>query len=1186
MKNTYPKSYPEEFIFRIDKILRVMKITSILFFCTIFTLLAEETHSQDTKVNIRKDNVAILDVLNEIEQQTDYLFLYNKQQVDVSQSATVHASDQPVSRVLDTVLKGTNVGYEMVGNHILLSNQTEKAAEKAQQQQRKRTITGTIIDEKGEAVIGATVMEKGTSEGTVSDIDGRFSFSVSDNAVITVSYIGFTTAEVRVGNQSHLAITLKEDSKSIEEVVVIGYGVQKKVNLTGAVQAVGSEVFDNRSVSNTTQALQGAIPNLNIALEDGKPTRSASFNVRGQTSIGQGGSALILIDGVEGDPSFLNPNDIENVSVLKDAASAAIYGARGSFGVVLITTKRPQKGKTTISYTGNFSVQKQAREPEFVTDAVTWVEHFRDSYYNRQGTMPTSINNNTQYYSEEWLERLKAWKASGEGPKTIVDANGNYEYYSNTDWLDMLFKDRTFAKDHNVTVSGGNDKSDFYLSGRYYDFDGLYNFDPDTYKAYNLRAKGSLQAYKWLKLTNNMEFSKNDYHMPYSAQGRSANIQRYIEVNAFPSQPMYNPDGSYTRSGAATLGAFADGNNYQDEGKTLFKNTVGFSTSFFNNTFRVNGDFTFRYNDREFFFKRVKVPYYQSPNAVNPSYMGDQNGVIYEWTGHTMYTSSNLYAEYEKTFAKKHNVKAMAGWNYETSAYKANSIERNQLLLESAESVQLATGTAITPGASVTNWRTVGTFFRVNYNFMERYLLEVNGRYDGSSRFPTDQQWGFFPSVSGGWRLSEEPFWNVNENVLSDIKVRASYGSLGNGNISPYQFLEVLSIGTSGRVLDGKQNKSTSAPAPIPDGLTWEKATTVDVGLDFGSIQGRLRFSGDYYVRKTTDMYVAGPTLPNIFGASSPKGNYADLTTEGFEVSLTWKDKFTLANKPFGYQIQASLYDYVSTIDKYNNPTKLITDHYEGKTIGELWGFETDGLFQADPAPADYVNTIFSAHADGKWRAGDLKIRNRDGSADNMISKGEQTVENPGDLTIIGNTEPRYQYSFSFSGDWNGIFFSAFFHGVGKQDWYPGSETAFWGMYNRGYNQMPAWHLGNYWTEDNRDAYLPRYAQYNGALGYSNFVPNNRYLQNVAFLRLKNLQIGYSLPRTWISKIGLQSTRVYISGENLASWSPLYKRAKNFMDVSSAVGTSDSDLSSSYNQGAGNSYPMLKSITFGLSLIF
>lgn len=1188
------KSLMEGFLLKksdFKHLFNIMKMCLFLLFAFTFQLMANNIFAQDAVIELKSNSVTVNQLFNEIEKQTDYLVVYSNREVNTSQKVNLKNKSGKVSEYLNETFNGTDIGYSFENNYIVLSkklsdNKIMGTMANAITQQRGKTITGRVVDVNNAPIIGATIQIRGTGQGTITDVDGNYTLTnVPENATLDVSYVGMKSQTIPLNGRTSINITMTEDMELLDEVVVVGYGVQKRVNLTGAVEAVNSEVFENRSMSNTTQALQGVIPNLNIALEDGKPTRSASFNVRGQTSIGQGGSALVLIDGVEGDPSFLNPNDIESVSVLKDAASAAIYGARGSFGVVLITTKRAQKGKTTVNYTGNFSFQSQAMKPKFVTDAVTWVEHFRTAYYNRQGTIPTSINNNFQFYSDEWLERLRAWKASGEGPKILVDENGNYEYYSNTDWMGMLFKDHAFVHDHNVTISGGSDKSDFYISGRFYDFNGLYNFDPDTYRSYNLRAKGSLQAYKWLELTNNMEFSNNDYHMPFSAQGRSANIQRYIEVSAFPSQPMYNPDGTYTRSGSGTLGSFIEGNNYQDNKRNLFKNTTGFNTSFFDNTFRISGDFTFRYDDRDFFWKRVKVPYFQSAIAETPSYSGNTNGLINESTGKTMYTASNLYAEYERYFAEKHYVKGMVGWNYETSSYKSNSIQRNQLLLESAESVQLATGTAITPSADVRRWKTMGSFFRINYSYLDRYLLEVNGRYDGSSRFPSDQQWGFFPSISGGWRPSEELFWST-DNIFSDMKVRASYGSLGNGNISPYQFLEQLAIATSGRVIDGKQNIITSSPSPIPEGLTWEKATTTDIGLDFGMFGGKLRFSGDYYIRKTTDMYVPGPTLPDVFGATSPKGNYADMTTKGFEVSLAWQSEFKLNSKPFRYQIRGSLHDYVSTIDAYHNPTKLISDHYAGKIIGELWGFETDGLFQSDPTPEEYINTIFSASADGKWRAGDLKIRNRDGSSDNMITKGEGTVDNPGDLTIIGNTEPRYQYSFNLSGDWNGIFFSAFFHGVGKQHWYPGSETAFWGQYNRGYNQIPAWHLGNYWTEDNTNAYLPRYSQYNGTLGYSNHVPNDRYLQNVAYLRLKNVQIGYSLPQEWISKVNMRNVRIYLSGENLASWSPMYKIAKNFMDVSTAIGRSDSDLSSSYNQGAGNTYPLLKTISIGLSLDF
>lgn len=1166
-----------------------MKMTAFLLLAFCLHISAH-VNSQSITLNVKEASPE--SVFSEIKKQTGYSFIYTDKVLKESRKISIQLTNAPLNLALESCFADQPFTYKIIDKTIILqlrepfrkidipvsSGQTKPPAE----------IKGIVVSDQGEPVENASVLIVGTTTGTTTKPDGSFVLNVTDDngLVLEVSSIGFKTKRIAVGKSLNLQIVLERDISGLSDIVVVGYGTQKKINLTGAVESVGSEVFENRSMSNTTQALQGAIPNLNLSFEDGKPTRSAAFNVRGMTSIGQGGSALVLIDGVEGNPLFLNPNDIESVSVLKDAASAAIYGARGSFGVVLITTKQPKRGRTMVNYTGNTSIQSLAKRPAFVTNGLTWLEHFRTAFYNQSGTVPTSINNNMQYYSDDWLERMRSWEASGADPKTEILPNGNYEYYANTDWMGLLFKKHTMTQDHNLTISGGSDKSDFYISGRLYDFGGIYNFDPDKYRSYNLRGKASLKAFDWLKITNNMEFSSNSYHMPYTASGRSAGIQRYIEVSAFPTMPMYNPDGTNTRGNAYTLGAFVGKQNFQNNDLNLFRNTIGFKSNFFDNTFRVIGDYTFRYDTRDFFFKRVKIPYYQNANAGAPSYLGDLNGSIYEWMSHTMYTASNLYGEYENTFAQKHDFKAMAGWNYETSAYKANSIERNQLLLESAESIQLATGSSITPGATVTKWKTAGMFFRMNYSFDDRYLLEINGRYDGSSRFPVDQQWGFFPSISAGWRLSRESFWKVSDRLFSDVKFRASYGSLGNGNISPYQFLELLSISNSTLVLDGNLNKSTSVPAPIPTGLTWERATTTDFGIDFKMVQNKLGFTGDYYVRKTTGMYVPGPTLPDIFGAASPKGNYADMTTKGFEISLTWNDQFQLASKAFSYNLRATLYDYVSTIDKYHNPTKRFTDYYDGMTIGELWGFRTDGLFQEDPDPTKYINTNFVSSADAVWRAGDLKIQNLDGSSDNMITKGKQTVDDPGDMTIIGNTQPRYQYSFTLGAEWNGFFASAFFFGVGKQDWYPGIESAFWGQYNRGYNQMPAWHLGNYWTPDNRDAYLPRYSQYNGALGFTNYVPNDRYLQKVSYLRLKNIQVGYNLPQQLISRIKMRDARIYLSGENLTSWSPLYKVTKNFMDVSAAIGNTDSDLNSSYNQGAGNSYPLLKTISLGLSLTF
>ena len=404
---------------------------------------------------------------------------------------------------------------------------------------------------------------------------------------------------------------------------------------------------------------------------------------------------------------------------------------------------------------------------------------------------------------------------------------------------------------------------------------------------------------------------------------------------------------------------------------------------------------------------------------------------------------------------------------------------------------------------------------------------------------------------------------------------------MGNGNVDPYSYLELLKIETSNRVLGGSLNKYTNSPAVIPLSLTWETATTTDIGADFGMLNGKLRVTADYYIRKTKDMYTVGVTLPEVFGAESPKGNYADMTTRGWELSLSYRDHFTLANKPFNYEVRATLHDYKSVIDKYNNATKNLDDYYEGMTVGEVWGYTTDGLFRSDADAKGYVNTIIKASNDGSWHAGDVKFIDR--NENGKIDYGENTVDNPGDKVVLGNTEPRFIYSFTLSGDWNNFFLSAFFQGVGRQYWFPGQESSFWGQYNRPYNSLPSWHLNNYWTEENPDAYLPRYATYNGACGWSS-VATDRYRQNVAYLRLKNLQVGYNLPKQWISKLYMQNARVYLSGENLICWSPLYKRTKDF-DVSNASSGKDSDLNDN-KMGDGNSYPLLRSISLGLSVTF
>lgn len=1142
----------------------------------LFSFLTNAQTDNLQRINIEMNNVILKDFFSYIEKNYSYTFMYDNTEINDNVRISVNEQNQPIETILSSLLNSKGIKYEMQGKQIILTRKSLEASANTNQPER-RTVNGKVLDEHGDPVIGANVVEKGTTNGTVTDIEGRFSLPVSKDAMLQVSYIGYLTQELATTGKNVVDFILQEDSKSLEELVVVGYGTQKKVNLTGAVDQVTSEVFENRSVANVTQALQGTIPNLNISLDDGKPTRSAGYNIRGKTSIGQGGSALVLIDGVEGDPALLNPNDIASVSVLKDAASAAIYGARGSFGVVLITTKDPEKGKVSINYTGNVSSQKPTAVPDFVSDGLLYAEHFREAYYgwNNYSSLPNKINK-SQLYSDAWLDNFRKRREQGITDDIVVEPDGTYTYYGNVDYYDMLYKNRTFAQDHNMTISGGSEKADFYISGRYYGYDGLFRYNSDDYDMLNIRAKGSLQLTNWLRITNNMEFSNMTYHNPLNV-GEGGSIWRNIADEGHPTSPIFNPDGSLTMSAAYTVGDFIYGKNGIDTHKKVLKNTTGFSAMFLNNKLRVNGDFTFRNYDNNEAQRRVPVPYSVKEGVT--VLLSEKYNDYKKSIRNTLYTATNLYAEYEDTFNDAHYFKGMIGYNYETSKYESTYVQRNGLLFPDSESINLALGDAITTSAGWEKWKIAGAFFRLNYAFKDRYLAELNGRYDGSSKFPENEEWAFFPSLSLGWRISEESFWHVNENFISDIKLRGSYGSLGNGNVSSYSYMELLSIETAGYIVNGAKNKYTSAPDVIPRSLTWETATTTDIGVDMGFLGGKLRLTGDYYVRKTKDMYTKGVTLPDVFGADSPKGNYADMTTRGWELSLSYNNKFTLAEKPFNYEIRGTLADYKSKIDKYNNATRSLDDYYEGQTVGEIWGYRTDGFFQSEEEINGYVNTIIKTSANGTTYPGDIRFVDVNGNG--KIDYGDKTVDNPGDQVILGNEEPRYIYSFTLSGDWNNFFFSAFFQGVGKQNWFPSNESGFWGQYNRPYNPLPKWHLGNYWTEDNPNAYLPRYAGYTPSLRET---ISDRYLQNIAYIRLKNIQVGYTIPQHLIKRAGMQNVRVYVSGENLWSWSPLYKRTKDW-DVANTFSGSDPDLTSG-TSGDNYTYPLMKNLTLGLSITF
>lgn len=1063
------------------------------------------------------------------------------------------------------------------------------------------SVTVKVTDKAG-AMPGAGILVKGTTNGQITGADGTTTLTnVAPDAVLVVTFVGYQTVEVPVKGRANVSVTL-EDSLTLDEIVVVGYGTQKKANLTGAVDQVGSETFEGRSNANLTQMLQGQIPNLNLKFKDGRPNSSPSYNIRGTTSIGQGGSALILIDGVEGDPALLNPNDIESVSVLKDAASSAIYGSRAPYGVVLITTKTAKQGKPTVSYQANLTFEKPTTIPEYVSNGYTWADHFYKAFYNYNFSNPSGINK-TMEFSTAWLAEYQRRNETGNYEVLVSDGSigtaGRWLYFiEGEDYIGKLYRNHMTSQTHNISVSGSDDKFDYYVSGRYYGNNGIFDTDvnPESYKILNGRMKMGYKVTPWLRISNNTDISWTKYVMPQTYSEGNGNIWRNIADEGHPCSPIWNPDGTLSHSAVYSVGDYLYGHSNRGYINRQVKTTFAAQAKFLDDRLRLNADFTYRNKDFNTTVKKVKSEFSRY-EGVTETISGTQS-YLSETIRNYEYLATNEYVEFEDTFAGKHYFKALLGYNYEQETYKNTYSYNDDLLTPDVTNINLAMGI---DNRSITGdyyrWRTVGAFARINYAFADRYLIEVNGRYDGSSKFPQRQRWAFFPSVSVGWRLTEEPWFKVSKDAVSNIKFRASFGALGNSNVGNYAYDETFSF-DNGRIINGAKVRYTSAPAPIPESLTWETAQTLDFGLDMSFLKGRLSFTGDYYIRKTLDMYTVGPTLPDVFGASSPKGNYAEMTTKGYEITVRWNDSFNLAGKPFNYGLKASLVDYKSIIDKFNNRKKELstaaynTNYYAGMVVGEIWGFVSNGLWQnqdeIDAAEAGalaagqkYYNPLMQTSKTYKLYPGDIKFEDLNGNG--YIDRGQNTVDDPGDRKIIGNSEPRYIYSFGIDLEWNNIFLSAFFQGVGKQDWYPSNEASvIWGQYNRPYAQMPKWHLNNYWTEDNPDAYLPRYAGYYAPFYKGTNNANTRYLMDVSYIRLKNLQVGYTLPSKWTDAIRMKKVSIFFSGENLWTWSPMYKYTRD-IDVTANIYGTDSVLSST---GDGFNYPTLRSYSLGLNITF
>ena len=1040
------------------------------------------------------------------------------------------------------------------------------------------TISGLVKDNEGEPLPGVSVAVKAgeSISGVVTDINGKYQLKASPDATIEFSFIGFKSIQQQVGNRKVINVTLEIDNQILEEVVVVGYGTQKKVNLTGSVSVIDSKAFESVPVANAVQALQGQVPGLNIySNKGGGLNQKQSINVRGIGTIGEGstGDALILIDGMEADIFSVNPQDIESISVLKDAAASSIYGSRAPFGVVLVTTKKGKAGKAQINYNNSFRLSSPINMPSSL-DSYTYALFFNDAGYN-------SGWGSYNWVSQTRLQRIKDYM-DGKISYTTIPLNGSntwadgyQEGNDNIDYYNLFFKKNVFAHEHNFSVNGGTDKIQYYLSANYLDQDGTLRMGEDYSKRYTMSAKISAQLSRAVSLSSNTRFVRNDFVQP-----THMNDSFFSDIGrqCWPVKPLYDPNGNLFDDHVQQM---------KNGGRKTERNTWLYQQ--FNLTiepikgWRLIGDLSYRYNT-QYAHEDLLTISQIGVDGVTKVRSWDENSSVSESSFASDYFNVNLYTDFEKTFAKSHHLKALAGFQAEANNYRNIWAQKIGITYPGKPTINTSTGIdkdgkVIAPNVSGghNRWSTAGFFGRVNYDFQEKYLVEANLRYDGSSRFRSDDRWGFFPSASLGWNIAREEFFQPATHIMNTLKLRASYGSLGNQNTTAlYPTYTVIGTGTSDKwLMNGVKPNIAWAPALVSYDLTWEKIRTWNVGIDIGLFNNRLTGSFDYFIRNTNDMVGPSEKLPATLGIAVPPSNNTDLRTAGWELELMWKDRL---QNGLNYSLRFTLADSRTKITRYSNPSGLIDSFYEGKYCGEIWGYETIGIARTDDEMAEHVGSLVNGGQSAlgqDWQAGDIMYS--DLNEDGKIDAGARTLDNHGDLKRIGNSTPRYNVGIDLSADWKGFDFRMFWQGTLKRDYFQGSYY-FWGANgSQGYWFSTALKgHEDYFRNDessplgvNLDSYYPRPLLNTN----KNQQCQTKYLQNAAYMRLKNLQIGYTLPRKIVQKMGVQNLRFFASGENLLTITDLVK----FFDP---------ETIESGSFAHGYAYPLSRTYAFGLNITF
>ena len=1055
---------------------------------------------------------------------------------------------------------------------LLHANITYKANAAVVQQQA--VCKGTVVDNNGDPVVGASVfaVSNGHKKGSVTDLDGNFEIDgIASGSSLTISYVGYKTQQV-TWNGKDLKVTLQESSEMLDNVVVVGYGTQKKVNLTGAVSVVNSKQLESRPVTSVAQALQGEVPGLNFSVGNsgGSLNSRMSMNIRGIGTIGDGSNAapLVLIDGSEGDLYSISPNDIESISVLKDASSSAIYGSRAAFGVILVTTKSGKEGRMNVSYNGNVRFSTATQIPE-MPNSYDFARYWNDAAANSGGNAP---------FSQDMLNKIKnhinGTPAPGEEVTTTwqgTAANEPWSMYTgswdNTNWFKEMYRSAVPSTEHNISVSGGGNKVNYYISGAILSQRGLIRHGKDKLKRYNFSSKVTANLTDWATVTYNSKWIREDYSRPSYMTGLFFhNIAR-----RWPTNPVYDPNGHYVH-GNEILQMENGGIDATQEDK-LFQQLALEFRPIKGWKIRLEGN----YNTTNYHNHWDVLPiYYYDPDQhpIAAAWSGDYaagKSNVGEAMSKNNYYNGRFFTEYNMTLNDKHEFKFLAGLDMESNIYTYLSASQADLVTPLVPTLNNATNKVVGRGFSNTHWSTMGMFGRINYAYDSRYLAEFSIRRDGSSRFIGDKTWGTFPSIALGWNIANEQFFKPLNKTVNTLKLRLTYGSLGNTNtdqLYPWFLRQPISSNSSAWIINGERVNTSSVPGLVSPFLTWERVQSWNIGLDFGLFNNKLQGTFDYFVRTTKDMVGPAPVKPSILGATQPKENNSDMRSNGWDLEVRWRDRVGQVN----YGIKLVLSDDYQTITNFYNPNRLLSQWCAGKRMGDIYGYKVEGIAQTDQQMNEWLANNKPSWG-SNWAAGDVMYKDLDG--DKKVNSGKSTYDDMGDLTKIGNSLPRYRFGITLDANWKGFDFLIFMQGVGKRDFWDASPYSVGA--NTGLWQSAAFkdHL-DYWRPatdtnfgPNPNAFYPR--PLFGA-GSKNFQTSDRYLQNAAYMRIKNIQIGYTLPAAIASKIGASRVRFYFSAENLATFTKMNK----IFDPEATGG----------DWGPGKIYPLQRTVSFGLNLNF